>query len=222
MCWSSTMGDGPPAFCHPDHRFTADGAADSNRLPSPGTAVCRRGSPSEVMSVRGVGQRAATAARAAATGIGLLPLPGNHGDGIDANTRVSLLCSLSSLSPGSRDAARFHHPGDLGRQLPIGPVMFCGRIDNPVKGRGQRIESPEVPLVLETHPAVASEVIVFRTRPGRANGSPCSYIVPRPGAPELEAHLPRKPSRRSGRWYWAPTRRGWDRPVTSISWVATH
>jgi len=55
---------------------------------------------------------------------------------------------------------RIYRTGDLGRWLPDGNIEFLGRKDDQVKIRGYRIELGEIEQALQTHPMVASSVVI--------------------------------------------------------------
>jgi amino acid adenylation domain-containing protein len=75
------------------------------------------------------------------------------------------------------DGRRVYRTGDLARRLESGAVEFCGRIDDQLKLHGHRIEPAEIAQTLETHPAVASAVVVARSRPGGKDKALCGYLL---------------------------------------------
>jgi amino acid adenylation domain-containing protein len=58
--------------------------------------------------------------------------------------------------------ARMYRTGDLGRRLADGDVAYAGRADEQIKIHGYRIEPAEIEAALDSHPAVASSVVVAR------------------------------------------------------------
>jgi non-ribosomal peptide synthetase component F len=55
--------------------------------------------------------------------------------------------------------------GDLGRMLPDGTLLFCGRHDDQVKLRGARVELGEIETALFADPAVAQAVRIYGDSP---------------------------------------------------------
>lgn len=72
--------------------------------------------------------------------------------GADANTE-------SFLEDPLRPGERLYRSGDLGRLLPDGTLLLCGRRDHQVKVRGFRIEPAEVERALLAEPGVAQAVV---------------------------------------------------------------
>ena len=93
-----------------------------------------------------------------------------------------------STAPG----ARMYRTGDRGRWLPNGELAFCGRADRQVKIGGVRIELDEVAAALQTHPDVATAIVVAR-EDARSAKSLVAYVSAPPGrAPDalaLRRHL---------------------------------
>ena len=58
---------------------------------------------------------------------------------------------------------RLYKTGDLARWLPDGTIEYLGRIDNQLKLRGYRIETGEIEILLNKHPAVRTSVVMART-----------------------------------------------------------
>jgi amino acid adenylation domain-containing protein len=89
------------------------------------------------------------------------------------------------------DGSRVYRTGDLARRLPSGEVECCGRIDDQIKIHGYRVEPAEIAQALESHPGVASAVVVARSRAGLKDKNLCAYVVTRPDVDiaELEAYL---------------------------------
>ncbi|MEC3979332.1 non-ribosomal peptide synthetase [Amycolatopsis sp. H20-H5] len=75
------------------------------------------------------------------------------------------------------DGSRVYRTGDIARRLESGAVEFCGRIDDQLKMHGHRIEPAEIAQTLETHNAVASAVVVARSRPGSKDKTLCGYVL---------------------------------------------
>lgn len=59
--------------------------------------------------------------------------------------------------------------GDVGKWLPDGNAIFCGRVDDQVKVRGYRVEPGEIQYLLEQHPGVERAVVHFPV----VAGEPC-------------------------------------------------
>ncbi len=89
------------------------------------------------------------------------------------------------------DGSRVYRTGDLARRLPSGEIEFSGRIDDQIKIRGYRVEPAEITRTLESHPGVASAVVVARSRAGRRDKNLCAYVITRSEVDiaELEAYL---------------------------------
>ncbi|OMP74490.1 amino acid adenylation domain-containing protein, partial [[Flexibacter] sp. ATCC 35208] len=89
-----------------------------------------------------------------------------------------------------RAGERLYRTGDLGRWLADGMISFLGRNDDQVKIRGYRIEPGEIERALQTHPGVASAVVLAITS---GNGSPeiVAYLLGTEPlqSTELRAHL---------------------------------
>ncbi|MGR3742647.1 MAG: amino acid adenylation domain-containing protein [Pseudooceanicola nanhaiensis] len=93
--------------------------------------------------------------------------------------------------PFAGPARRIYRTGDLARRLPDGRIHVLGRIDSQVKIRGYRIEPGEISRACETHPQVATALVVPRSGAGR-DLRLVAYLVARGAAPEeaeLRAHL---------------------------------
>ena len=58
-----------------------------------------------------------------------------------------------------------YRTGDLGRFLPDGNVQFTGRMDSQAKIHGFRVETREVALALESHPAVRIAIVTVFNDP---------------------------------------------------------
>jgi amino acid adenylation domain-containing protein len=89
------------------------------------------------------------------------------------------------------DGSRVYRTGDLARRLPSGEVECCGRIDDQIKIHGYRVEPAEIAQALESHPGVASAVVVARSRAGLKDKNLCAYVVTGPyvDIAELEVYL---------------------------------
>jgi amino acid adenylation domain-containing protein len=59
-----------------------------------------------------------------------------------------------------------YRTGDLARYLPDGNVQFIGRRDGQAKIHGHRVETGEVALALESHPAVRTAIVTVFNDPG--------------------------------------------------------
>lgn len=68
------------------------------------------------------------------------------------------------------DYGRLYRSGDLGRMLPNGSILFCGREDDQVKLRGQRIELREIEHALLADSAV-SDGVCFLIRNSEINSN---------------------------------------------------
>lgn len=62
---------------------------------------------------------------------------------------------------------RLYRSGDLGRFLPDGRIVLCGRRDQQVKIRGHRVEIGEIESALSTHPEIR-EIAVLAQQEGHA------------------------------------------------------
>lgn len=80
---------------------------------------------------------------------------------------------------------RIYRTGDLGKQLPNGEVLFCGRADEQVKIRGYRIELGEIEGALQRMSEVKSAAVI--ALPNK-NGEPeiAAYVVFEGAALEIE------------------------------------
>jgi amino acid adenylation domain-containing protein len=89
------------------------------------------------------------------------------------------------------DGSRVYRTGDLARRLPSGEIQCCGRIDDQIKIHGYRVEPAEIAQTLESHPCVASAVLVARSRAGRMDKNLCAYVITQSDVDiaELEAYL---------------------------------
>jgi amino acid adenylation domain-containing protein len=63
---------------------------------------------------------------------------------------------------GSQPGACLYKTGDLARYLPDGNIEFLGRLDQQIKLRGFRIETGEIKIALEQHPAIREAVVLAR------------------------------------------------------------
>jgi amino acid adenylation domain-containing protein/thioester reductase-like protein len=95
-------------------------------------------------------------------------------------TAQSFLPDPLAAEPG----ARMYRTGDRARQLPGGPLEFCGRVDHQVKVRGYRIELGEVERALLDHPGIAAAAADVRSMGGTAVLA--AWIVP---APDVSADI---------------------------------
>ncbi|WP_038223419.1 AMP-binding protein, partial [Xanthomonas maliensis] len=75
-----------------------------------------------------------------------------------ALTAERFLPDLFSGKPG----ARLYRSGDLGRWRTDGVLEYLGRNDGQVKVRGFRVEVGEIESALQTHPAVATAIVMQR------------------------------------------------------------
>jgi amino acid adenylation domain-containing protein len=77
--------------------------------------------------------------------------------------------------PDVLPGTRLYRTGDLVRMRPSGETEFCGRADDQLKIRGVRVEPGEVAAALESHPGVASAVVI--SAPRRATSDPAQLRV---------------------------------------------
>jgi amino acid adenylation domain-containing protein len=88
--------------------------------------------------------------------------------------------------------ARLYKTGDSVRALPDGRLEFLGRMDEQVKIRGFRVEPNEISMVLCSHPAVESAVVIPR-KDDSGNNYLAAYLIPKKDrqltATELRSHL---------------------------------
>ncbi|WP_317168038.1 non-ribosomal peptide synthetase [Spirosoma taeanense] len=61
-----------------------------------------------------------------------------------------------------RGNVRVYRTGDLARRLPDGDLEFCGRRDDQIKIRGNRVELGEIEVVLMQQPIIQQAVVVAR------------------------------------------------------------
>jgi len=57
---------------------------------------------------------------------------------------------------------RLYKTGDLGRYLPDGDIIFCGRGDSQVSIRGFRVEPKEIEAILGRHPHISNCAVIAR------------------------------------------------------------
>ncbi|MEO8429879.1 MAG: amino acid adenylation domain-containing protein [Acidobacteriota bacterium] len=77
--------------------------------------------------------------------------------------RPDLTATRFIPDPFTRESgARLYRTGDRARYRADGAIIFLGRTDEQVKIRGYRIELGEIKAALDSHPAVASSVVVVR------------------------------------------------------------
>jgi thioesterase domain-containing protein/acyl carrier protein len=89
---------------------------------------------------------------------------------------------------------RLYRTGDLVKWLPIGDLLYVGRLDRQVKVRGYRIEPEEIEVSLAQHPSIR-EAAVATCDVGSVNRALVAYVVPRAPSPseqELRSFLSRK------------------------------
>ncbi|WP_177176939.1 non-ribosomal peptide synthetase [Faunimonas pinastri] len=99
--------------------------------------------------------------------------------------------ALSSGSPsdgalndgplGDHRGARLFRTGDLGRRLPDGDHVFCGRVDSQVKIRGNRVEPEEIATALHRCPLVLASAVVARDL-SEGDKQLVAYVVLREGS----------------------------------------
>ena len=88
---------------------------------------------------------------------------GGRGVGRGYRDRPDLTAERFIADPFSREpGARLYRTGDLASMLPSGEICFRGRIDDPVKIRGYRVEPDGIAAHLARHPAVASCAVTPR------------------------------------------------------------
>lgn len=98
---------------------------------------------------------------------------------------------------GKHPHVRLYKTGDLVRALPDGRFEFLGRIDEQVKVRGFRVEPSEISMVLCSHPAVESAVVIAR-KDDSGNNYLAAYLIWKKAGQvraadlrsHLQAHLP--------------------------------
>lgn len=83
-----------------------------------------------------------------------------------------------------RPGERLYRSGDLGRLLPDGTLLLCGRRDHQVKVRGFRIEPAEVEQALLAESAVAQAVVQPWCPGESADLQLIAYVQPREGLGE--------------------------------------
>jgi amino acid adenylation domain-containing protein len=81
----------------------------------------------------------------------------------------------------SGEGRRMYRTGDLGRFLPDGNVQFIGRRDGQAKIHGFRVETGEVTLALESHPAVRTAIVTVFSDTGGFK-SLAAYLLKAEGA----------------------------------------
>jgi amino acid adenylation domain-containing protein len=90
-----------------------------------------------------------------------------------------------------RPGRRMYRTGDLARWLPSRELELLGRLDHQVKILGHRIETGEIEMVLDRHPAVYGSAVVAQQEGDNLRLT--AFVVPRngatPAAAELRAHL---------------------------------
>jgi amino acid adenylation domain-containing protein len=96
-------------------------------------------------------------------------------------------------NPFSEDPnARLYKTGDLVRTAPDGNIQFCGRMDEQTKIRGYRVEPNEISVVLCSHPAVESGIVIAR-KDHSGNNFLAAYVIPKKDrqikASDLRSHL---------------------------------
>ncbi len=96
------------------------------------------------------------------------------------------------LSFGDGRSERLYRTGDLVRNLPDGSMEFIGRIDRQMKIRGYRVEPAEIESRLNTHPSIASSVVMARRDLSGQASLVAFFLVgegrPAPSPAELSAH----------------------------------
>jgi amino acid adenylation domain-containing protein/non-ribosomal peptide synthase protein (TIGR01720 family) len=89
---------------------------------------------------------------------------------------------------GGQPGARLYRSGDVARWRSDGALEYLGRADGQVKVRGYRVETGEIEVVLERHPAVRAAAVVVREERLAAYWTPAGTAGSVP-ADELRAHL---------------------------------
>lgn len=94
---------------------------------------------------------------------------------------------------GDDRTERLYRTGDLVRCLPDGSMEFIGRIDRQMKIRGYRVEPTEIESRLNTHPSIASSVVMAR-RDFSGQASLVAFFLvsegwPAPSPVDLSDHL---------------------------------
>jgi fatty-acyl-CoA synthase len=80
----------------------------------------------------------------------------------------------------------FFHSGDLGVMHPDGYIQLTDRSKDIIISGGENISSIEVENVLYRHPHVLEAAVVARPDPTWGE-TPCAFVTPKPGSPELAA-----------------------------------
>ncbi len=84
-----------------------------------------------------------------------------------------------------RPGERLYATGDLGKYLPDGELVFCGRSDNQVKIRGFRVELGEIEHVLNAHPGIQEALVMDRVD-AIGQKSLTAYVVPKRRSQQME------------------------------------
>jgi len=88
------------------------------------------------------------------------------GKGNPAVFNGEIVIRSKRVSPGylgeSAASNEVYRTGDYARWLPDGNLVFTGRQDGRIKLRGQRIETAEIAVLLESYPGIAAAVVSLR------------------------------------------------------------
>ncbi|WP_268987745.1 non-ribosomal peptide synthetase [Rhodococcoides fascians] len=128
--------------------------------------------------------------------------------------RRELTAGRFVADPSHRSGSRLYRTGDLVRWND-GVLEYLGRSDDQVKIRGFRIELDEIRVVLDTHPAVDTAVVVATQQPGGAThlvafytgtetdtdelGTFAARTLPDYMVPSAFVHLPAFPTTANGK-----------------------
>ncbi|MGV9287552.1 AMP-binding protein [Streptomyces sp. NPDC003719] len=100
--------------------------------------------------------------------------------------RAALTALRFVPDPFGPAGTRMHRTGQLARRTAAGEVRLLGRTDRQVWVRGHRADPAETEEALHDHPSVGEAVVLgVRAAPGDVRLA--AYVVPRPGAQELDA-----------------------------------
>ncbi|WP_051866262.1 AMP-binding protein [Streptomyces griseus] len=100
--------------------------------------------------------------------------------------RAALTAQRFVPDPYGPAGTRMHRTGELARRTAAGEVQLVGRTDRQLWVRGHRVDPAETEEALHDHPSVGEAVVIgVQTAPGDVRLA--AYVVPRPGAQDLDA-----------------------------------